>query len=31
VCGLGQMGFDPLGTKGILEGVCYHSHDLLRD
>lgn len=30
VCGLGQMGLNPLGTEGILKSVCYHCHDLLR-
>jgi len=28
VSGIGQMVFDPLRRKGLLEGVCYHSMDL---
>jgi hypothetical protein len=26
--GIGQMGFDPLGTEAILKGLCYHDQDL---
>ena len=28
VCGIRQMGLNPLGTEGILKGLCYHDLDL---
>lgn len=28
VCGIRQMGLDPLGTEGVLKGLCYHDRDL---
>jgi hypothetical protein len=28
VGGIGQMGFDPLGTESVLKRLCYHDKDL---